>query len=212
MTKITTIGITETIKTLAPALLLGAALLPLAANAQAPYGQGGRPNFRGARPNFGPNYQGGRPDFGPNPPADSRDVLGGPREFRGAQTSGGLRWEGDVDDTTLVTIRRGDVRTRTVSGKGASGVDARLFGFAPQRPVAVFLRRAEGRGRVRVVQQPSPGNDWTAVVRVYDPQPGRGRYAFELVWQEGDGGRGRDHYRGEDRGQGQDGDREDGRD
>ena len=185
---------TNASKILAPALL-GATLLPLAAHAQAPYGQDGRPDFRGVRPNSPggyPNYQGG-----------SRDILGNPSEFRGAQTVGGLRWEGDVDDTTLVTIRHRDVQTRTVFGKGASDVHARLFGFAPERPAVVFLRHAEGRGRVRVVQQPSPENDWTAVVRLHDPQPGRAHYAFDLVWPGGDG---------DDRGQGRGEYREDGRD
>ena len=159
-------------KLLAPALLLGALGLAGAAHAQspqyrAPYdGNDGR-IFRGVRPDFQ------RPDF--------------------ERAGGGVRWEGDVDDTTIVYVHRRDVRTETVCGKSASNVHAREFGGLPDRPVSVFLRHEDGRGRIRIVQQPSPDNDWTAAVRVYDPQPGRSHYEFEMGWQgQGDGGQGYD--------------------
>ncbi len=159
---------------LAPAALLGATLLPLASQADPSYGGDGPRQFQGARPDF----QGGRPDFrGVRPDAE-----------------GGARWSGDVDDTVIVYIHRRDVQTQTRSGKSVCNVDARLFGFLPDRPVSVYLRRAEGRGHVRVIQQPSPQNDWTAAVRLHDPQPGRAHYAFELGWSgrafDGDGDRG----------------------
>ncbi len=141
---------------LAPAALLGA-LLPLAAHADPQ-------DFPGDRHVF----QGGRPVFPGNP----------------QEQPGGMHWQSDVDDTVVVYIHRRDVRTETRSGKSARDVDARLFGWLPERPVAVFLRHEEGRGHVRIVQQPSPENDWTAAVRIHDPQPGRSHYEFELGWQD----------------------------
>ena len=136
--------------------LLGAALLPPAARADGPY------------------Y-----------PARPRPYQDRPHVFRGAlPTEGGVRWTGDVDDTTLVYIHRGDVRTENRAGKAATNIDVRQFGYLPERPVSVFLRRAEGRGQVRIVRQPSPDNDFTAVVRIHDPQAGRAHYAFELAWSD----------------------------
>jgi hypothetical protein len=40
---------------------------------------------------------------------------------------------------------------------------------------------AQGRGSIRVVQQPTPRNGHTTVIRINDPQGGYGRYAFELI-------------------------------
>ena len=161
-----TMNVKDVKKLLAPAALLGATLLAGAAHAQAPQyrapydgGNGGRV-FQGARPNFGQNFE---------------------------RAGGGVRWEGDVDDTTIVYVHRRDVRTDTVAGHSASHVNVHQFGGLPDRPVSVFLRHEDGRGHVRIVQQPGPDNDWTAAVRLHDPQPGRSHYEFELGWQ-GDGG------------------------
>jgi len=42
-----------------------------------------------------------------------------------------------------------------------------------------------GRGSVSVVQQPSSWNNYTAVIRVYDPRSGYGAYSFDLGWRGG---------------------------
>ena len=94
-----------------------------------------------------------------------------------------LTWGGDVDDTTLVSLHHRDVRTRTVHGKDADNVSTQIFGRLPEAPIYVFLRDHDGRGSVRVVQQPTPDNDFTAVVRVHDPQRGRSHYDFTLAWR-----------------------------
>ena len=47
------------------------------------------------------------------------------------------------------------------------------------RPTSV----RQGRGSVSVIEQPSQYNNYTAVVRVLDPQGGYGYYDFDLIWQ-----------------------------
>ena len=94
-----------------------------------------------------------------------------------------MTWSGDVDDTALVYFHASDVRTRDVSGKGSRQVSTQVFDRLPRGPIQVFLVRRDGRGQVRIVQQPTPDNDFTAAVRVRDPQPGRGHYDFALAWQ-----------------------------
>ena len=93
-----------------------------------------------------------------------------------------MHWSGDVDDTTLVYFHAGDVRTRDISGKASTQTSAEVFDRLPRGPIQVYLTRRDGRGQVRVVQQPTPDNGFTAAVRIHDPQPGRGHYDFALAW------------------------------
>ncbi len=99
-----------------------------------------------------------------------------------AHANGRLDWNGDVDDRAAVSIHGWDVQTRTVSGKSVENTNSQIFGHLPtERPVFVSLT-GRGRGSVRVVQQPSPFNNFTAVVRIHDPQPGAAHYRFRLEW------------------------------
>jgi hypothetical protein len=52
----------------------------------------------------------------------------------------------------------------------------------PSQAVNVVLDRSDGRGEVAVVQQPNPRNDYTAVIRVYDPRGGASMYGLVARW------------------------------
>ena len=100
-----------------------------------------------------------------------------------AHADGQLVWSGDVDDRAQITIHGRDVRTDTLSGKSVGNVNSQVFGRLPtDHPVFLALDK-RGRGSVRVVQQPRPFNNFTAVVRIHDPQPGAGHYRFRLNWE-----------------------------
>ena len=117
-----------------------------------------------------------------------------------AQARGGMTWSGDVDDTTIVSVHGGDVRTDTVRGKDAANINEQVFGRLPHQPIFVYLRHRDGRGQIRIVQQPNPDNGFTARIRIHDPQAGRSHYDFDLGWSplpppdapyfDGDGRRG----------------------
>jgi len=94
-----------------------------------------------------------------------------------------VSWSGIVDDTVIVYIHGDRVRTETISGNSPRNVSDRSFGRLPDRPVRVFLDDRDGRGRISIVQQPSERNDYTAAVRIYDPEGGSSRYHFSLSWQ-----------------------------
>ncbi len=99
-----------------------------------------------------------------------------------AHADGRLDWSGDVDDRASVSIHGRDVRTQTISGKSVENANTQMFGRLPtERPIFVNATK-RGRGSVRVVQQPGPDNNYTAVVRIHDPQPGAGHYRFRLEW------------------------------
>ncbi len=114
------------------------------------------------------------------------------RPFLGAEPPrGNLQWSGSVDETEIIYVHGDQVQDRTVRGKGVSDENVDFAGRLPRRPVLVTLRDWDGRGEVRVVQQPRPDNDFTAAVRIHDPQPGQGHYRFTLAWRprpDGDGG------------------------
>ncbi|MGO8671026.1 MAG: hypothetical protein ACLQVD_06655 [Capsulimonadaceae bacterium] len=97
--------------------------------------------------------------------------------------TGHVHWRGIVDDSAIVYIHRGTVRTVTTSGRRTRDVSTFEFGRLPARmPEFVELTDVDGRGEVSVIQQPSFENDHTAAVRIYDPQPGSSMYSFTLQW------------------------------
>ena len=99
-----------------------------------------------------------------------------------AHADGRLDWSGNVDDRASVFIHGRDVRTQTLSGKSVSNVNTQEFGRLPDDRAVFVNVTKRGRGTVRVVQQPGPFNNYTAVVRIHDPQPGASHYRFRLEW------------------------------
>jgi hypothetical protein len=110
-------------------------------------------------------------------------VLGAAALPASAQGPRSVNWSGNVDDTAIVIIHGQDVRTNTVSGKSVTNINTQSFGRLPERPVNVYLQERHGRGQIRIVQQPSPDNDFTAKVRIHESRPGSSHYDFVLAWQ-----------------------------
>jgi hypothetical protein len=97
-----------------------------------------------------------------------------------------VRWSGDVDDALEIRIQGNRIDYRTLSGKALRNVRADFSrnGGLPRRDVQVAVTDLNGRGSVSVVQQPSSHNNYTAVIRVYDPRPGYGGYDFDIAWRD----------------------------
>jgi hypothetical protein len=67
---------------------------------------------------------------------------------------------------------------------GAAVTDQR-FRFSrplPDRDTDVRLEDPDGRGEIRLIEQPRARNNYTARVSIRDPQAGSGEYSFVLVW------------------------------
>ena len=75
-----------------------------------------------------------------------------------------------------------DVRTEDAAGTGLSGVTFNINGSLASRPGSVTARKRNGRGTVTVVQQPSRDNDYTAIVKVFDPASGADDYEVDITW------------------------------
>jgi len=94
-----------------------------------------------------------------------------------------LHWTGDVDKTVVVRWRGTRAMLQTVDGGSPRNVRSDVAGIGlPDRDVTVRIIQREGRGTIIVSQQPSSGNDYTAVIQVSDPQDGYGHYDFDVVF------------------------------
>jgi hypothetical protein len=100
--------------------------------------------------------------------------------------AGSLHWSGDVDNIATISLSNQDVNVSADMG-GVKHEHHDVHGRLPHHPVRVWLEQVSGRGHVRLAQQPTPDNGFTAIVRIHDKAPGRGHYEFTLHWQ------GRDH-------------------
>jgi hypothetical protein len=108
---------------------------------------------------------------------------------------GWIHWSGDVDDRAEVHIRADRVWIEHQNMTGVKNDHADIHGNLPLHRLHVVLDHPEGRGKIRLVQQPGRDNNFTAIIRIKDPQPGRGHYAFTLRWDDMDhmGHMGGDH-------------------
>lgn len=131
--------------------------------------------FRFARVTQGETYTGGR-TRGPQPTPT-------PVPTPAPYTSGKLVWRGRVDMEILLDFRGGAVTERHVAGQAFNnGRILSSTGAMPARELTVRVRNIKVRGSVEIVEQPSAANNWTAVIRVRDPEKNAADYEFELSW------------------------------
>jgi hypothetical protein len=95
-----------------------------------------------------------------------------------------FRWQGEVDGTCFIRIRGRQVQSRNQSGLPVQNQQFDFTDPLPNAPVQVALAEVQGRGRVNLVQQPRPENNYTAVVRIDDSKGGQSSYSFVLRWYD----------------------------
>jgi len=97
-----------------------------------------------------------------------------------------LHWTGDVDKTAVIRWRGDRALLQNIAGDVARNVRADVGGAGlPARDVTLRVIQRQGRGNIIIEQQPSSGNNWTAVIRVNDPDGGYGHYDFDVVYDRG---------------------------
>jgi hypothetical protein len=93
-----------------------------------------------------------------------------------------ITWSGRVDQEVIVTCHGNQCTSEAVSGAPPMHERVKVSRPLPERDVKVSLETVEGRGEVRLVEQPGEHNGYTARVRIRDPQGGAGDYSFVLSW------------------------------
>lgn len=107
---------------------------------------------------------------------------GGGRGDDGGRSTGRVRWRGTVDDEVNLAIRDDRIEVRTIGGSEYNNATYNFTSPLPRRRVTVNATRLSGRGEVRVIQQPSRDNDFTAVVQIRDSKSGARDYEIEVTW------------------------------
>lgn len=98
--------------------------------------------------------------------------------------SGKVYWYGSVDNKIHLKIRGLAVEQLAVEGNATEPGRYSFTAPLPQVDVTVSVNRLEGRSkRITVVQQPSAGNDFTAIVEIHDDDGGSRDYLLEISWQ-----------------------------
>jgi hypothetical protein len=101
---------------------------------------------------------------------------------RGAGKTDRLTWSGRVDHSAVVSCA---AKGCTSSVEQGAPVADEAFKFSkplPGRDTEVRLESPEGRGEIRLIDQPRASNHYTARVSIRDPGPGAGDYSFTLAW------------------------------
>jgi peptidoglycan hydrolase-like protein with peptidoglycan-binding domain len=99
-------------------------------------------------------------------------------------SSGHFQWQGIVDGTDNILLRGSSVQSLHLQSGPLQNSTYQLPGSPlPSRPVTVTLRNQRGRGEIRLLEQPSAANAYTAVVQVNDQgYQGNAWYEFTLDW------------------------------
>lgn len=93
-----------------------------------------------------------------------------------------ITWSGRVDQEVTVSCHGSQCDSVAVSGAPVMHERVKISRPLPDRDVKVSLETGEGRGEVRLLEQPAELNGYTARVRIRDPQSGAGDYSFALTW------------------------------
>jgi hypothetical protein len=94
-----------------------------------------------------------------------------------------FEWAGRVDGEVRVFMRGNDVWTQDVNGRQNRRSQARVARALPALPGQVRVQLVDGRGDVRVIQQPNSRNNYTAVVTIRDDGRRADRYRLVAYWQ-----------------------------
>jgi hypothetical protein len=95
-------------------------------------------------------------------------------------------WQGQVDGVAILHIQG---KTLKVQIKEGAPVEQQQFHFSDQLPDTrqnVRVETLQGRGSVRVVDQPNTDNQYTLTVQVEDLQPGSSFYSIAMYWDASD--------------------------
>jgi len=104
-----------------------------------------------------------------------------------AQEQPKLAWQGEVDATSILYIRDDRIEIEDKEGLPVQRQRFRFNDRLPGRRQDVEMEIVEGRGQVRIVQQPRPENNYTLAVMIEDRQNGRSFYSLSFYWASGSG-------------------------
>ena len=92
-----------------------------------------------------------------------------------------------VDGESEFFLRDEQIQFRVISGRPPKDEGSEYSQPIPRSALREFrVSREEGRGRVTVLEQPSPRNGFTAKLRISDPKRGEDQYHVRVQWERGE--------------------------
>lgn len=92
-------------------------------------------------------------------------------------------WEGEVDGVVTLNIRGKRMAPADVRGAPVRREKFRFYSALPGTRQPVRLEVRQGRGSVRIVDQPRLDNDYSLSIQIEDLQPGASFYSIALYWE-----------------------------
>jgi hypothetical protein len=102
--------------------------------------------------------------------------------FESDERTDRVAWGGRVDGSAIVSCQERSCVSSAGQGAPVTGERFKFTRPLPDRDVDVHLEDADGRGEIRLIEQPRRRNNFTARVSIRDPLPGASDYSFALVW------------------------------
>jgi hypothetical protein len=93
-----------------------------------------------------------------------------------------VAWSGRVDREATISCSARSCVSQSANGAPVADEHVKFSHPLPDREVEVKLDQTDGRGVIRIMEQPSERNHYTARVSIRDPQSGSSDYSFALVW------------------------------
>lgn len=95
---------------------------------------------------------------------------------------GRMRWRGRVDAEILLEVRGAAVTEKNIAGKSFNNGRFTFSSPMPARELELRIEKKKARGSVEVVEKPTYSNNYTAVLRIRDPQKDAADYELEVIW------------------------------
>ena len=97
--------------------------------------------------------------------------------------SGKVFWRGNVDNKVRLTIKGDTLEQETIEGAEKPAGKFSFTAPLPEQAVTVQVSRKEGRSKkIKVIQQPTVDNDFTAIIEIHDEGGGARDYVLEIFW------------------------------
>ena len=103
------------------------------------------------------------------------------RLFESSEKLDKVAWSGRVDEEAVVECSNNRCVSKPIKGQPVADEHVQFSKPMPHQELNIRLDQAEGRGQIRLAEQPRAKNNYTARVSIRDPQAGSGDYAFTLV-------------------------------
>jgi len=108
--------------------------------------------------------------------------LAAPFAGRADDASKRLVFSAEVDDEAIIYVSHRRIALETDTDEPLRSLNYQFKSTFPRSTVQVYFKSKKGRGKIQITQQPRQENNYTAAIRITDPERARSRYEFVLAW------------------------------